>query len=176
MIIEIQQNIKMYIKKISFDNWDVPINALESWTVLVPDAASEFRSLRDKRNKAIHFRPEVDQNDRELALEAILCLRKIIETQFTAFGLAPWFIQDIPGEIYIKKDWEMKPFVRKVYLANCLLVGPKHFIVELMPRVIVNDAFAYEDREVTDEEFRDLRIPGRQAGLLERNQSEFNSS
>jgi hypothetical protein len=142
---------------------------LEAWGVLLPTAADGFRSLRDKRNKAIHFRPEVDHNDRELALEAIQCLRTIIQTQFVAFGQAPWFIADIPGEIYIKRSWEVNPFVRKVYLPNCLAVGPRHFIEEMLPRIVVNDGFEYDDREVTDEEFRDLRIAGQKARFMERN-------
>jgi hypothetical protein len=144
-------------RKESFDNWDVPISTLESWDILLPEVAEQFRRLKDMRIKAIHFRPEVDSNVRELALEAILCLRDIISSQFSGFGPQPWFITSIPGEIYIKKDWEGKPFIRKVYLPNCILVGPKHRIETLIPRLVVNDNFRYEDRQVTDEEFSELR-------------------
>jgi len=148
---------KNIYRKDSFDNWDVPIDTLESWDILLPEVAKHFRCLKDMRHKAIHFRPEVDRNDRELALDAILCLREIIRNQFSAFGPQPWFITDIPGEIYIKKSWESKPFIRKVYLPNCLLVGPKNRIEALTPQVVMNDNFQYEDREITDEEFSELR-------------------
>jgi hypothetical protein len=149
---------KTVSRKESFDNWDVAINMLESWDVLLPDAGKSLRDLRDIRNKAVHFQPEVDKNDRALALDAIRCLREIINSQFSAFGPQPWFITNIPGEIYIKKDWEAKPFIRRVYLPNCLAVGPRHKIEALMPRVAVNDKFQYEDREITDEQFGELRI------------------
>jgi len=148
---------KTVSRKDSFDNWDVPIDTLESWNVLLPDVTKEFRRLKDMRHKAVHFRPEVDRNDRALALEAIRCLREIIRNQFSAFGSQPWFITNIPGEIYIKKSWESNPFIQKVYLPNCLAVGPRHQVEALVPQIVVKDSFQYEEREVTDEEFSELR-------------------
>lgn len=144
---------KSVSRKDSFDNWDVPINILEKWKILLPDVTIEFRHLKDMRQKAVHFRPEIDRNDRALALEAIQCLREIIRNQFSAFGSQPWFITNIPGEIYIKKEWESSPYIRKIYLPNCLAVGPKHRIKALTPRIVVNDNYQYEEREITDEEF-----------------------
>lgn len=148
---------KMVSRKDSFDNWDIPIDTLESWSILLPDVTKQFRRLRDLRNKAIHFRPEVDSNDRALALEAIQCLREIIRNQFSAFGSQPWFITNIPDESYIKQDWESMPFIQKVYLANCISVGPKHRIESLIPKIVVNDNFQYEESEITDEEFSEIR-------------------
>jgi hypothetical protein len=148
---------KTISRKDSFDNWDVPINTLESWKVLLPDIAEEFRRLKNLRHKVIHFRPEVDRNTRALALESIRCMREIIQNQFSGFGSQPWFITSIPGEIYIKKSWESNPFIQKIYLPNCLSVGPRHKIEKIIPQVVVNDSFQYEEREVTDEEFSELR-------------------
>src|SRR4030042_843350 len=148
---------KTVSRKDSFDNWDIAINTLESWNVLLPEVTKEFHRLKDLRHKAIHFRPEVDRNDRALALEAIRCLREIIRNQFSAFGSQPWFITNIPGEIYIKKSWESNPFIQKVYLPNCLAVGPRHKIEALFPKIVVKDSLQYEDCEVTDEEFSELR-------------------
>lgn len=148
---------KKISRKDSFDNWDVPINTLESWNILLPDVTKQFRRLKEMRHKAVHFRPEVDRNDRVLALEAVQCLREIIRNQFSAFGSQPWFITNIPGESYIKKDWESRPFIQKIYLPNCLAVGPKHKIEALIPQTMVNDNYQYEQREITDEEFSVLR-------------------
>lgn len=148
---------KQVYRKDSFDQWDVPINALESWGVLLPDVAVTFRELKETRNKSIHFRPEVDSNDRQLALDAIKLLSDIIGKQFSAFGPQPWFIKDIPGEIYIRKDKEADPFIRVVYLPNCLKVGYKHEVIAVLPRMTIKDDFAYEDRDITDEEFCSLR-------------------
>lgn len=147
---------KRVYNKDSFDNWDTAIDILEAWDVLLPAVVVEFRKLRDGRNDAIHFRPEVDKNDRTLALGAIGNLGSILGNQFGAFGAQPWFITDIPGEIYIKKDWETRPFIRKVYLPNCIAVGPKHNVESVMP-LVVKDDHEYEEREVTDEEFCLLR-------------------
>ncbi len=148
---------KVVYRKDSFDDWEMAITTLVSWDVLLPVVAEKFRFLMDIRHKAIHFRPEVDHNERALALKAIHCLSDIIGSQFGAFGPQPWFIADTPGEAYIKKSWERKPFIQKTYLPNCLLVGPKNRIEAMFPQIIVNDNFEYEAREITDEEFASLR-------------------
>lgn len=152
---------KRVCKKDSFDNWDIAIDTLAAWDVLLPDVVTEFRNLRDRRNDAIHFRPEVDENDRALALDSIKTLGGIIGNQFCAFGPQPWFITGVPGEVYIKKDWENSPFVRKVYLPNCVAVGPQHKIESVMPWV-VRDDFPYEKRDITDEQFCSLRLATQQ--------------
>jgi hypothetical protein len=151
---------KRVYNKDSFDNWDTAIDTLEAWKLLLPGVVAEFRKLRDRRNEAIHFRPEVDKSDRTLALGAIGNLGSILGDQFGAFGSQPWFIPDIPGEVYIKKSWEDNPFIRKIYLPNCLAVGPKHKVESVMPWVVKDD-YQYEAREVTDEEFCILRLAGR---------------
>ena len=143
--------------KDSFGNWDTAIDTLAAWDVLLPAVVLEFRKLRDRRNEAIHFRPEVDKNDRPLALDAIRSLNAILGDQFCAFGPQPWFITDIPGEIYIKKDWESRPFIRKVYLPNCVAVGPQHKIESVMPWMVKDD-YPYEKREITDQQFCSLRL------------------
>jgi hypothetical protein len=144
-------------RKKSFDNWSVPISALEAWGVLLPDVVVNFYKLKGMRNRAIHFRLETDQNDRELALEAINCIKAIIGSQFSSWGAQPWFITDIPGELYIKRSWEDRPFIKKIYIPNCAFVGPKHRIKALSPRVIINDKFDYESEEISDKKFCDLR-------------------
>lgn len=148
---------KRVYKKDSFDKWDPVIDTLEAWDVLLPPVAAEFRKLRDRRNDAIHFRPEVDKEDRRLALAAIHSLGAILGNQFCAFGPQPWFITSIPGENYIKKDWESRPFIRRVYLPNCLKLGPRHRVESVVPWVIKDD-YPYESRDVTDEEFCALRV------------------
>jgi hypothetical protein len=105
-------------RKSSFDNWDVPIKTLEAWGILLPEVVTAFNELKQVRNRAIHFNPITEQNDRSLALMAIELLDTIISKQFGAFGLQTWFIQDIPGASYIKKDAEQDPFVRKVIIPN----------------------------------------------------------
>jgi len=142
----------------SFDNWTLAIDVLTAWGVLLPKVALDFRRLQQKRNEAIHFRPEVDGNARKLALEAVSCLQQIIGEQFAGFGPQPWFITGIPGEIYIKKEWETKPFIRKVYLPNGLLVGTRHRIDSVLPKIqVIDPDLNKEGAEISDEEFRAQR-------------------
>ncbi|EKB1967810.1 hypothetical protein ACXIUK_22910 [Vibrio parahaemolyticus] len=146
---------KLYRKQ-SFDYWPQAIDALEGWGHLLPEAAEKFRELNEKRNRAIHFNPETDHNDKELALEAIHVLQSIVEIQFSAFGNQPWYFC-IPGEMYIKKEWEDHPLIMHVFIPNCLYVGPNHRVDSISPQVRVSDLSDYEDRAITDEEFTQLR-------------------
>jgi hypothetical protein len=147
---------KVYANK-SFDNWDVPITTLVKWGVLLPDVVSDFKKLNGIRNKVIHFDPSIDTNDRQLALDAIKLLNKIVGNQFSAFGPQPWFITDVPGEIYIKKEYEGAPFIKRVYLPNCHLLGPNHKIEFDGKQFVVHDEDKYEDREISDSEYVELR-------------------
>lgn len=147
-------------RKASFDNWSVAINALEAWDVLLPDVVTNFNKLNSVRNKAIHFNPETDHNDRDLALEAINLLSNIIKEQFSAFGLQHWFIPNIQGASFIKKEAEATPFIKLVYLPNCALVGPLHSLT-LEPtssgiKTIIHDNNQYEGKEISDDDFAKL--------------------
>lgn len=155
---------KIY-RKNSFDDWTLAIETLVAWDVLLPKAADNFRSLMDQRHKAIHFRPETDRNARELALAAIKCLQAIIGEQFSGFGPQPWFITNIPGEIYIKKEWETKPFIAKVYLPNAALVGHRHRIEGILPQLhIIDPDLHLTAPEVSDDEFSKRRQAFNQCG------------
>lgn len=148
---------KKVYRKDSFDDWGLAIKTLSSWRVLLPGAQKNYFELRDMRHQAIHFRPETDHNDRELALSAIKCLQRIVGEQFSGIGTQPWFITGIPGEIYIKRDWEDNPFIMKIYIPSCAKVGPNNVIESLHPPIPVNDQFEYEEKETSDDEFVRLR-------------------
>jgi hypothetical protein len=91
-------------RKESFDNWDEATDMLGSWGVLLPEVVEEYQQLKDIRNRSIHFNPDVDTNERALALEAISRLTAIVNRQFGSFGNQPWFILGIRGASYIKKE------------------------------------------------------------------------
>lgn len=146
---------KLY-RKDSIDYWPAAIDALESWGELLPEAADKFRELNQQRNRAIHFNPEVDLNDRELALEAIHVMQDIVSIQFSAFGSQPWYFC-IPGEIYVRKDWEEKPFVKHVVIPSGFPVGPHHEIKAIIPQLLIADPATGHDPEITDEEFIEMR-------------------
>lgn len=148
---------KKIYRKSSFDDWSLAISILESWEVLLPQTVIDFKLLMNKRHSALHFCPQIDQDSRQLALEAILCLQNIIGMQFSGFGSQPWFITEIPGEIYIKKQWETKPFIQKIYLPNAILVGYKNQVEAMIPQIIISDDFEYGNQYISDEEFAALR-------------------
>ncbi|MCP1289929.1 hypothetical protein NK214_06950 [Chromobacterium sp. S0633] len=150
---------KKVYKKDSFDNWLQAIDALESWRELLPEAALKFRDLNEKRNRAIHFNPETDRDDKSLAIEAIHLLQEIVSTQFSAFGNQPWYFC-VPGENYIKKEWEERPFVKCVLIPNASLVGPKHRVESIVPKLMINDQFDYEEKCISDDDFIFLRQMG----------------
>jgi len=148
---------KKVYRKDSFDNWDIPIDTLRSWGVLLPEVVTGFRELKEMRNRALHFNPETDTNDRELALAAIQKLTEIINGQFAGGGKQPWFIEGPKGAPFIKKSAEEIPFVQRIVLPNCRLVGHLHKLEHTHGgNWIVHDEHNYDDREITDEEFTEL--------------------
>jgi len=147
---------KNIYRKDSFDNWDLAIDTLESWGVLLPDVTDAFRKLKETRNKSIHFNPETDTNDRELSLTAIEQLSKIIQGQFAAFGTQPWFITSVRGAAFVCKSQEDIPFVKEVVLPNCVLVGPLHTLGQKNGQWVVNDNHEYPLHEISDEEFAEM--------------------
>lgn len=157
------QHTKEYKKvydKSSFANWHKAIDILESWDVLLPEVIQKYRELSDLRNQSIHFDPSTDANDRDLALEAIRLLSFIIREQFSGFGNQPWFIPNIKGVSFIKKEAETNPFVEVVYLPNCALVGPYHRLelTSTQEGIVVKvvDTYQYEEKEISDSEFAEL--------------------
>lgn len=149
---------KSVFRKDSFDDWDLVIKTLSSWKVLLPKAAVDFSSLKEMRHYSLHFRPEVDTEPRIYLLNAILCLQRIVGEQFSGFGPQEWFITGVPGEVYLKKEWESNPFIKKVYLPNSFSVGYRHRVESLGPPIHVADDFTYEVRDISDDEFVRLRI------------------
>ncbi len=150
------EEYKRVYRKDSFDNWDVAINTLEAWNVLLPEVVSSFRELKEIRNKSIHFNPEIDTNDKELALEAIKNLKGIISGQFSGFGTQPWFIPGTRGACYIKQDYELVPFVREIVIPNCFKVGHLHRLEHNQNGWMVHDPEDYADIEISDERFVEL--------------------
>ena len=143
-------------RKNSFDDWDLGITTLDAWKILLPDVVVLFRKLKDIRHRSIHFNPETDTNDRELSLNAILILSKIIQSQFSAFGTQPWFIEGIPGATYIKRQNQEDPFVKEIILPNCYLVGHLHTLENSPKGWVVHDNHEYENIEISDQEFAEL--------------------
>lgn len=141
-------------RKSSFDNWEKATDILVAWGILLESTANYFYELKRKRNNAIHFNLDTEDDERQQALDSISLIQNIINVQFSAFGKCPWIIR-APGVSFIKKDWENHPFIKLVYLPNCVQVGPNHIVKRVFPLEIVDD-FPYDKTELTDEEFIDI--------------------
>lgn len=143
------------VLKDTCDNWGVACTALFKWGVLTSEAKNQFAKLHRLRNNAVHFRPETDHNARAEALNSIITLQKIVDAQFSPIKRLPWLFQ-VRGESYIRRENESDPFVRYVYLPNCLYVTPTHSVKSLFPWKI-EDTNDETGPEVTDEEYAESR-------------------
>ncbi len=141
-------------RKDSFDDWSTAVSVLSGWRVLRPEVTTAFDRLRELRHRSIHFDPSTVVEARERAVAALALLLDIVHRQFGAFGDHPWFCS-VPGVVFIKKSFEANPFIRLVYLPNCVLVGPNHRLRNRpgASGFIVDDDIPYEEREISDDEF-----------------------
>lgn len=148
---------KKIYRKQSFDSWEDAISILEAWDVLLPNVTIKFRELMKLRHRTLHFNPETDKNDHELALSAVITLSDIITSQFSAVGNQPWYFI-VNGATFVKRTQENIPFVRKIVIPCCQLVGPLHTLELKRDTFVVNDDYNYEDHVVSDEEYSTMYI------------------
>lgn len=148
---------KEVYNKESFDNWESAIRILSSWNILLPTVVVNFEELKKIRNRAIHFNQETSSQDRKLALKAIQLISKIVNEQFGAFGNQPWLITGTKGAFFIKKDYEEDPFIKEIYLPNCISVSPFHKVHfdSAKDQFQITDN-CEDNRQISDEEFVNL--------------------
>ena len=137
----------------SFSNWRVVIDTLAAWNVLLPIVVTEFRALSRLRHRSVHFNIKTYKTVEEDALKAVLHVRTIIEKQFGSLWGAPWFIQGTIGSVFIRKDFEVDPFVRTYFLPNCPFVGPLFGSAFTVRGWEFYDRGNYGTGSLTDEEF-----------------------
>jgi hypothetical protein len=142
---------KRVYRKESFEDWDLAIDTLASWKVLLPETVGLFRKLKSARHRAIHFRPDTDHNARALAVDAMKLLHGIVDTQFTAFGDRPWYFIHA-GMSFVRRGFEKAPFVRRIILPSCVHVGPAHRLEGNGQPFRVVDA-TYREVEIDDDEY-----------------------
>lgn len=145
---------KRVYRKSSFDNWDVPIEALDAWGVFQnASVAEEFKKLKTLRNKSLHFNLETYENVRDDALSALKALANIVTYQFGFQGPTKWLIEGTRGHCFIKKDAETDPFMMKYYIPQCPYVSALFSINFASQGVLFFDHANVEDTQVSDEEF-----------------------
>jgi hypothetical protein len=143
--------------KDSINDWEKAINILVEWKIIDKELEIDYRKLAKLRNESIHFGNIKDIQDSSLnALKIVMLITDKL------FGLKNDLYFWCPGEIYVKKEKEPEPFVREFILPNCVLLGYKHSTVETKdnPKYSFRyqDRYDYESCQVSDEEYRRLRI------------------
>lgn len=148
-----QTGYEDFAKVKSSSDWRKMIRTLEAWDVLLPSVVAEFRALMEARHRAIHFNPATAEKDREFAIDALKHLDEIIAIQFGILRSQPWFIPDVAGAAYIRRDWESNPFIKLVYMPVSLPVGPFHWMEFNEGEWTIFDQDDYENRNISDEEY-----------------------
>jgi hypothetical protein len=153
---------KQIYKKDSFQNWEESIEILESWKILTVPIKKEYLKLLELRKISVHLREITDFS--ALSCQAINIVLTIVDH---LFGLKSNVFFSCPGEIYIKKPLEKDPIVIEFFKPACAYVGYKHRIVNVnnsTPFTLgYEDTNDYEQKALSDEEFKELRISFREA-------------
>jgi hypothetical protein len=146
----------LYAKE-SFQDWDKAITVLAQWKVIDCQLEKEYRSLATLRHASIHF-----GNIGNIRGSALTALKTVMTITDKLFGLKAGYLFWCPGEIYVKKGKETEPFIKEFILPKCVLLGYKHTIVEIKDSQTTTFTYQYygdyENRQVSDEEYRRLRI------------------
>ena len=108
------------------------LTILNRWDVLEPKALSLFEHLRILRNALVHFDADLYDNLRDRSLAAVTTLRDAIDAQFGVF-IPRRLIPGIAGAMYLKKQVEDEPFIRRYVLPLAFAVGPRNTVAPHPP-------------------------------------------
>jgi len=151
------ETYKKVYRKDRIQDWDLAIGVLQDWNIIDDHLAGIYDKLHKVRIDAVHLKVV-----RDFRAEALFALQQIMEITDALFGLRKDIFFWVPGEPYIRKDKEEEPIVKEFFIPNCRLLGYKHSVLSLRPSsrgvgIKFDDPYEYEDREISDEEFRRLR-------------------
>ena len=142
----------------SINDWDLGIDTLKQWEVITDDTEKKYRRLHTLRNETVHFQDK-EQDLEPMAKEGIELINGIV-TDLFCIGPENKFISwcEVPGEMYLRKEYETVPFVKEFYFPSAVLVGYKHTIANTPGlKMIVQDNNEYPDADISDAEFVRLR-------------------
>jgi hypothetical protein len=123
--------------------------------VLTAEAETQFKTLAKIRHRSLHFSEKTYSKVRDDALSALISLQAAIQSQFSGFGLQPWFIPGTRGGCFISASAENSPFVKKYYLPACPRVGVNHAYAFKEDGWRLYDYADYGPDHLTDQEFCD---------------------
>lgn len=138
--------------KESFDDWHRAVSVLADWGALTPDLAAKYERLREIRRHSIHFSRLADLS--AMTSEAISTITTIAKKLFGA----PEDTYFLMGHMFVKGARENEPLIQEFHIPACVRVGYRYQIkTDETGNVVLLDATAYEDRDVTDDEWMALR-------------------
>jgi len=153
-----EQYKKVYNKD-SINDWNLGIETLRLWDIINADTETEYRELYKLRTDAVHFQ----NKSQDLALMAQKAIELINQIVSDLFGLDEkkknmliWF--EVPGQIFLRKEFEKVPFVKAFYIPSARLAGYKH-TVNTTPNGewFIKDDNVYPEIDISDDEFVHLR-------------------
>lgn len=148
---------KTIYNKESIQDWHDAIEILSQWNIIDSETEASYRKLAILRKNSVHFGDI--PNIRKSAIDALTIIMEITNK---LFGLKSDFFFWCPGELYVKKEQEGLPFVKEFILPQCTLLGYKHITTGTLTSsgTIIQylDSNEYQTKEISDEEFRQLRI------------------
>lgn len=147
------EHFKRIGRKKSFDQWDKVIEILEDWQIITKEVSELFTKLKKYRNDSIHYNGDYDF---ELySHEALKTLSEIINKQFNYHNRTDLFlVYNSPGEIWVRSEKIIDPFVREFVLPYCLQLTPFCEPFANPPIQGRNTPL----KPITDEEFISIRI------------------
>lgn len=142
--------------KSSFQDWNKAITVLIEWKIINQELEKDYRKLGDLRNESIHFGKIAD-----IQASSLSALRTVMNITDKLFGMKSELYFWCPGELYLKQSKESEPFVKEFIIPNCVLLGYKNSVVDVKDgsnySLRFQDHNDYDDRQITDEEYRKLR-------------------
>ena len=132
----------------SIQDWRLAISVLNDWGVLTADLPTKFETLLGLRNPAVHFGSVDDRIS--MAKDAVQLVYDVTSGLFGRKA-GHWFMA--PGEMYVRRDKEADPLVRRFILPHCVHVGYAHRIEGAPPTLRLVDDASYEGEEIDDDEF-----------------------
>lgn len=144
----------------SIIDWLKAIQILSDWKIIDESTQKQYLDLYRLRTDSVHYQKK-EQDLEIMSFEAISIVVSIITKLFSIDETKKKFLLyfDVPGEIFIRKEAEVDPMIKAFFIPCSVLVGPEYSFVttEKIGTFKVVDK-NYGNREITDEEFVQLRI------------------
>lgn len=110
----------VYTRNQNWQSFDDNMKVLFAWKILSTKQKKMFKDLLNIRNRAVHFQTNFDP--KKDSLEAVKTLHSLIDSYFSLFSRKDILrVFEIPGEIWVKEENMIDPFVKAFVLPCCFM-------------------------------------------------------